>query len=207
MRKKRILYQLPGFITRLFYKNLPAKKEGKPVIYLTFDDGPDEIVTPLILTVLNKYEIKGTFFCLGEKAEKLPYLLDLILESKHNIGNHSYSHKSGWKTPASQYYNDVIKASGLLKTKLFRPPYGKITLQQWMKLKSKFQFIFWNILSADYNSSFTDEEICNAILPKVKPGHIIVFHDRQIEGRNLTWIIEQFIVNLKKQNYQFDKII
>ena len=137
--------------------NLP--KSGN-TLYLTFDDGPIPEVTPWVLALLKEYHAKATFFCIGENIVIHPEVFDQILAEGHNVGNHSFNHLNGWKTPISTYIENVEKAEEIIfeklesrnqrqesrhkkqdfrkenkekrnkNLKLFRPPYGKITPKQ-----------------------------------------------------------------------------
>jgi peptidoglycan/xylan/chitin deacetylase (PgdA/CDA1 family) len=94
--------------------NLP--KTGN-TLYLTFDDGPIPEVTPWVLALLKEYHAKATFFCIGENIVKHPEIFDQILAEGHNVGNHSFNHLNGWKTPISTYIVNVEKAEELICVK------------------------------------------------------------------------------------------
>ena len=91
--------------------NLP--KTGN-TLYLTFDDGPIPEVTPWVLALLKEYHAKATFFCIGENIVKHPEVFDQILDEGHNVGNHSFNHLNGWKTPISSYIENVKKAEAII---------------------------------------------------------------------------------------------
>jgi len=95
--------------------NLP--KTGN-TLYLTFDDGPIPEVTPWVLALLKEYHAKATFFCIGENIVKHPGVFDQILAEGHNVGNHSFNHLNGWKTPISTYIENVEKAEEIIFEKL-----------------------------------------------------------------------------------------
>ncbi len=102
-----------------------------PVVYLTFDDGPVEELTPWVLDTLMHYGVKATFFCVGENIERNRHIYKRILEEGHQVGNHTYNHIKGWKTHTPDYLANVEKCEGLVNTKLFRPPYGRIKKSQF----------------------------------------------------------------------------
>ncbi len=83
-------------------------------LYLTFDDGPIPEVTPWVLALLKEYHAKATFFCIGENIVKHPEVFDQILSEGHNVGNHSFNHLNGWKTPISTYIENVEKAEEII---------------------------------------------------------------------------------------------
>jgi peptidoglycan/xylan/chitin deacetylase (PgdA/CDA1 family) len=95
--------------------NIP--KTGN-TLYLTFDDGPIPEVTPWVLGLLKEYHAKATFFCIGKNIVKHPEIFDQILAEGHNVGNHSFNHLNGWKTPISTYIENVEKAEEIFFEKL-----------------------------------------------------------------------------------------
>ena len=135
-------------LTLLFAPLFPSlifkKESNKKVLWLTFDDGPCNEVTPWILTSLSQLNVKATFFLVGNQIKKNPALYELIIQQGHTIGNHSYSHKNGWITSKKKYIDDIEKCEKLLKNNdLFRPPYGKLTFSQIKKIKSRYKIILW----------------------------------------------------------------
>ena len=168
--KKRAL----GFTEKLFPGirfSLPA---GKGAIYLTFDDGPHPRSTPFLLELLTKYDARATFFCLGQNVEKYPAIYDSIIAAGHAVGNHTWSHPSGWTTSTSRYVEDVSRAADVIGSKLFRPPYGRITPGQWRQLRKKYEIIMWTRMFADYRPAFSP---ARAKLNGINPGDILVLHD------------------------------
>jgi peptidoglycan/xylan/chitin deacetylase (PgdA/CDA1 family) len=146
-------------------------------VYLTFDDGPDPASTPELLKFLNTYNIKATFFCLGKKVEKHPELLQAILKNGHGVGIHGYDHLSGWKTRASAYTKNINCASALIPSKLFRPPYGRMTCKQYSSLKKNYKIVMWSLMPGDFKKDSGRLESISSIIKKIKPGDIIVLHD------------------------------
>ena len=72
-------------------------------VYLTFDDGPIPEVTPQVLAILARYNVKATFFMVGENIDKHPDVFRQVIEAGHSIGNHTYNHLKGWRTPYNEY--------------------------------------------------------------------------------------------------------
>lgn len=143
-------------------------------LFLTFDDGPDPDSTPLLLEMLAKHNAKATFFCLGKKVEKHPQLYDSILAGGHSTGNHTWSHLNGWTTSASKYIDDIELAGAVIGSKLFRPPYGRITPRQYFRLRDRYKIIMWTRQFADYNRSFSP---LKTNLRSFRRGSILVMHD------------------------------
>jgi len=128
---------------------------GRGSIFLTFDDGPVLEITPWVLSALREYNAKATFFCVGANIEKHPEVFQQIISEGHSIGNHTYNHLNGWKTKTKEYLENIEKcnvqigryADVQMKTNphisssthshiLFRPPYGRMKLSQYLQLKA-----------------------------------------------------------------------
>ena len=173
------------------------------ILYLSFDDGPHPVVTPVVLDILKEYGLKATFFCIGKNVAQYPEIFTRILTDGHAIGNHSYSHRNGWKIPVNEYVEDVNKATELIQSKLFRPPYGRITPLQFKVLKGKYKIIMWDILSKDYDSSVSDEEVIANVTENVTPGSIIVMHDNDKTVGRMENILCPIINKLQNKSWGF----
>jgi len=160
--KKSLLWRMPN-----------AKKE----IYLTFDDGPTPELTPRILEILKAHNAKATFFCVGENVKRYPELFQQIQDDGHGIGNHSYNHLNAWETDREIYLDNVEKAAELIPSKLFRPPYGKITPKLIERLKKKYQLVMWTVVSGDFDEDTNPNQCFENATLKTEPGDILVFHD------------------------------
>jgi len=159
----------PGLLWRM-----PAEER---TLYLTFDDGPEPTVTPWVLDELRARNAKATFFLVGANAERQLELVKRIRSEGHAIGNHTHRHLNGWKTAIGEYRDDVDRAQEITGTRLFRPPYGRITRRQAAMLKSRFTVVMWDVLSKDYDARCSPEECARNVLRAARPGSIIVFHD------------------------------
>ncbi|MDO4736000.1 MAG: polysaccharide deacetylase family protein [Bacteroidia bacterium] len=170
IRPPKIIKNLfPNFIW-----NFPDEREG---IFLTFDDGPRPEVTPWVLDILDKFNAKATFFCIGKNVELFPETFEEIIKRGHAVGNHSYSHVKGWGMKTGDYIRDVDIANDLIKSNLFRPPYARIGPNQAKMLKGRYKSIMWSIISRDYNKNISSTTCANNVIPYIAPGEIIVFHD------------------------------
>lgn len=183
--------------------NLPSDSK---VVYLTFDDGPTPEVTEEVLQILENYQAKATFFCIGKNIEQHPELFKLVQTKAHHIGSHTYSHLNGWKSKPTDYLNDYQKGRDLAQSNLFRPPYGRILLNPLQTIQKQDKVIMWDILSKDYNESLTPETVLNNILRNIKPGAIIVFHDSEKAKKNVLAVLPQLLQNLKQQGYAMEAI-
>ena len=95
--------------------NVPVTKK---TLYVTFDDGPVPEITPWVLSLLKEYNAKATFFCIGENVKKYPDIFNQVLAEGHRIGNHTYNHLNGWKTPAKVYVQNTLLAEETIRKNL-----------------------------------------------------------------------------------------
>ena len=160
------------------------KRQFSPGVALTFDDGPDPIVTPRVLEVLKRHNISATFFVVAEKAKIYPELIRQMQAEGHQIGVHSLTHRyawfsSPWKT-AREWTESVRLLEQLTGNKItwMRPPWGTFNLMTWWWLKKhKMRAVLWNVEGHDWESQRLPEDITARILSKVNEGAIIVLHD------------------------------
>ena len=200
------LIKTPTLIQFFFPSLLWSKKRDKKILYLTFDDGPYNMLSPFILDELKKYKAKATFFYLGSKAEKYPQLIKRCKDENHKIGNHTYSHPNGWKTKNNRYYQDIEKANKLLNSNLFRPPYGRIKPSQINHLKKYYKIIMWDILSWDFDKKTSPEECYNNIINNTKSGSIIVLHENEKSAKNVKEVLPKILSYFSSQGFKFEKL-
>lgn len=174
-------------------------------VYLTFDDGPIPEVTPKVLDILAHYKVKATFFMVGENIDKHPEVFEQVIKAGHSIGNHTYNHLKGWRTPFRKYMANVAKFPK--ETKLFRPPYGKAWLWQRYALHRRgYQLIYWDILTRDYDASVTPEQMFSLIQRETRPGSIINFHDSLKSNERMLAVLPQVIEWLQTQGYEIKSL-
>jgi peptidoglycan/xylan/chitin deacetylase (PgdA/CDA1 family) len=196
----------------------PYNPDGHKVAYLTFDDGPSRDVTPSVLQILNKYNIKATFFVVGVMAEQNKDLLISEKNNGHSIGNHTYSHnyKYLYASPgnliADLNRNDSVIKSILgsdFNTKLIRFPGGSFgyRLEPFRNAVTAkgYYYVDWNALNGDAEavSVSKDKLITNLRQTSVGKQHIVVLmHDAP--GKHTTIeALPQIIEYLKAQGYTF----
>lgn len=184
-------------------------------IYLTFDDGPIPEITVWVLEELKKHDAKATFFCIGHNIEKHPGIFEKVINEGHSIGNHTFNHLNGWKTSTEEYLKNTflceeqILESKIcnLKSKIFRPPYGKIKPSQSKKLRRLgYKIIMWDVLSADYDTSISPEKCLENVLQNVSSGSIIVFHDSVKAFPNLEYTLPKALKYWTAKGFVFDTI-
>jgi len=209
----RTPFFLPWLYPSLTWRISTSKKE----LYLTFDDGPVTGPTEFVLDTLQKFNIKATFFCIGENIRKYPEVFKKIVHHGHTIGNHTYNHLNGWKTKAADYESNVLlcedeintqflRFENLRQTKIFRPPYGRIKGGQ-IEMLSSFKIIMWDVLSVDYNHHLSGEMCLKNTIRATRAGSIIVFHDSFKAEKNLTFVLPRFIEHFVSQGYTFKAIV
>jgi peptidoglycan-N-acetylglucosamine deacetylase len=204
---KSYFVKTPYFVKRIFHTQTWSIPNNEKVIYLTFDDGPIPEVTPWVINLLNHYQIKATFFCIGDNVKKHPDIFNLLIQNDHQIANHTYNHLNGWKTNLNTYLTNSLQCDDLLgktNAKLFRPPYGKITSKQSKNLIAKgFKIIMWDVLSADFDQSITPQKCLDNVIKNVQSGSIIVFHDSLKAQHNLEYALPKTIEYLLDKGYKF----
>ncbi|HOZ51484.1 MAG TPA: polysaccharide deacetylase family protein [Chitinophagaceae bacterium] len=184
-------------------------KEHANSVYLTFDDGPHPTITPFVLNELKKYQAKATFFCIGKNVELYPEIYQQILDEGHSVGNHTQNHLNGWKTENIEYYKNIKMASKLIDTRLFRPPYGRITYAQSMGLSRLFpksKIIMWDVLSGDFDTALTGENCLQNVVLATQAGSIIVFHDSEKAWARLKFTLPLFLEHCKQQGWKMKKL-
>jgi len=198
----------------LYLKHYPAilKPLGKDLvfdlpnksghIYLTFDDGPHPEITPFVLDILQRYGAKATFFLVGRNAENHPEIVSRILREGHSIGNHTYEHVNGWKTPDAEYLAQVQHCAEHVDSHLFRPPYGQITRSQSRLLHNRYKIIMWSDLSADFDAHYGPEECFHYATRKVKAGSIVVFHDSEKAWPRLRGMLARCLEFYREQGFK-----
>lgn len=198
--------RLPRFFTAFFKDAVWRMEEDQKVVYLTFDDGPVPQVTPWVLELLKKEDIKATFFCVGENTQKYPEVYQQILDDGHSVGNHTFNHLQGIKNDNTNYFSNIEKAAHCIDSNLFRPPHGLMKLSQYNYLKTRYRIIMWDLISCDYDRRLKPHTVLKNVLDCVRPGSIITFHDSEKARVNLMQALPQAIRWMKEQGYRFEAI-
>jgi len=180
------------------------KNKQKRQVVLTFDDGPTEL-TPLFLDLLNRYEVKAIFFCIGRQIAQYPQIVQRIKDEGHLIGNHTYSHtpkncfaSSAVMTQEIQQTDALLAQLGIV-TPYFRPPYGVTNphIASAARRTGK-RVIGWDIRSLD--TVIKDEtRLWSRVVSKLNQGNIILMHDT---SERTLHVLEQLLKYLKANDYQ-----
>ena len=175
---KRFVVQPPLFYRILFPEAVwRIKRRGHKVAYLTFDDGPIPEVTPRILDILDRFNVKATFFMVGDNARRHPELVEEVRRRGHSIGNHTMHHLQGRKTMPRRYLRDVQEADHILNTSLFRPPHGLLRWSQSKVIRKHYNLVMYDVVTRDYAVYTSPDEVVENVRRFTRNGSIIVFHD------------------------------
>lgn len=192
--------------------NSDAKNSNREIA-ITFDDGPHEM-TEKILDLLQKFNVKATFFCIGKQIEQNPEVFKRIITEGHVVGNHSYSHSNSIGFFSTQKMKEEISKTNTIiasflnkKSIFFRPPFGVTNPNIAKAVKqSKMKVIGWNIRSLD--TVIKDEEdVFKRVKNKVVPGGIILLHDTSEKS---VIVLERLLLFLQSENYKIvtiDKLL
>ncbi|MFD2552088.1 polysaccharide deacetylase family protein [Bizionia sediminis] len=205
----------PGFIKKLLPNFIWEYTTTQKVLYLTFDDGPTPEITHWTLKLLQQFQAKATFFCIGKNIELFPDIFRDIILQGHGIGNHSHTHIKGWQINTAKYLSDINQAQRTIKNytvppkntnakRLFRPPYGQITPKQGKVLiQEGYAVVTWSILSFDWDKNTTPESCYQNIIKHTKAGDIVVFHDSVKASKNLMYALPRVLAYFSARGYQF----
>jgi len=199
---------------KLFGTVFAHGEKSLPLVALTFDDGPS-IYTAELLDTLSKYNVKATFFLVGNNVDKYPALAKRIVAEGHAIGNHTYTHPF-WgplETPdlihkeIDKTETSILAATGI-KPDYFRPPHG--WRSPWMMnlvRKENYTVVTWTVSPDDWQN-ISSATICQRVLSKCGSGSIVLLHDgielKQDPKRQQTIkALPTIISRLHERGYQF----
>ena len=177
-----------------------------PTLFLTFDDGPIPDVTPSVCEILDEFNAKATFFCVGENVKKHPHIYQLLIEKGHSCGNHTFNHLDGWKTTNRSYFRNLVEASKFIDSDLYRPPYGKITMSQSKLINKKYRIIMWDVLSGDFDPKVDLDKCVQNVIKNAKDGSIIVFHDSIKAAKTMLHTLPIILKHFSDLSFKFEAI-
>ena len=196
-----------------YFTNASRRKKQ---IALTFDDGPNPYITQDVLNILDKYNIKASFFILGKYAKKYPHLVRDIIAKGHLIGNHTYSHIPPIKTEDFRATDKVFQNILGFVPQYIRFPFGirnnLYFADNWEMnyLKDKI-IVDFDVSSKDWK--WTSSKIINQVISNVKEGSIIDFHDGsenekklQLRPRMMLKALPHIIEKLFDLNFVFKRV-
>ena len=199
-----MLIEQPSSLLRWLYPHALWRMDPRErAVYLTFDDGPIPEVTPWVLEVLDRYDIKATFFMVGDNIRKHPAEFEMVKARGHRLGNHTYNHLSGHLHGIRSYVRNVERANYYLHTNLFRPPHGWMKWTQYYALLSRYRIVMWDVVTRDYSRRLTAADVLNNVKRYARPGSIITFHDSLKSIDKLRTALPAAIEWLRDENYTF----
>lgn len=165
-------------------RQLPRDVARSGCACLTFDDGPHPELTPIVLDLLARHQVRATFFVVGQRAEQYPELIARLVREGHEVGEHGYSHLHAWFTSPVRLARDlwrcarVTRALGLeQKPVLFRPPHGKLSLMTWLYvILCARHLAFWSVDPRDYAQT-EGAETARQVKAQMAPGAVVLLHD------------------------------
>lgn len=175
-------------------------------VSITFDDGPHPEYTPKVLDLLEKYDAKATFFCIGKQVEKYPELVTRIIQGGHTVGNHTYAHNPGFGFLSAQKVksdlqraNDLMKQQQGIDMQLYRPAFG-VTNPHIKKAITQLNLIAigWSKRSLD-TTSLSKKRIFNRVTHELKRGDVILLHDT---SDKTVAVLERLLPFLQKKGLQ-----
>ena len=176
----------------------------KPMVALTYDDGPHQGITDEILDILDQHDSVATFFVVGERIEKNADTLKRAISLNCELGHHTYSHKDMSKLSKDQLSEQLDKTQQALSDyvdsdyllKIARPTFGNTstTLLNYME----YPLILWSIDTRDWSHQNADKSVAE-VLMHVQDGDIILMHDDYDATVQATKIL---VPELIKRGYQ-----
>lgn len=200
-------YYNPPWIIKKAFQNFNWNTKNNKVL-LTFDDGPIPETTGSILKLLEHYNVKSVFFCVGNNIQKNPGLAKEILSCGHEIGNHTFNHKTILGLDKKEMIGEIVSCNNtaheLLNYKIrhFRPPHGRFSLKLNTVLKKEgLSNVMWSLLTFDYKNNLNIVKF--ALKNYIRPDSIIVLHDSLKSRDIISDSIKATIDEVLKNEYEF----
>jgi len=151
--------------------------------------------------------MKATFFMVGENIWKYPDLAIRVASEGHSIGNHTQNHLKGTESADRAYIDNThqcqmtITSSLNRSTRLFRPPYGKLSSAQKQEILKYFDIVFWDLLSGDFKPGLSPDTSLKKLKAHTENGSIILFHDQPKTWGFLKAMLPDYLQFLKAEGY------
>lgn len=185
-------------------------KPKKKSLFLTFDDGPNESFTVPICELLEKFNAKATFFCVGKSIEQNPEIARYVVEKGHLLANHSYHHQSFKTLSLQQQMTEASDCQAKINSisprlpKVFRAPQGQLSPALFLKLKSQgWKIVHWSFDSLDYLQKSLDQQLKVFRDKAISNGDILLFHD---DNQISIDILEALLPEWQRQGFIFPTI-
>jgi peptidoglycan/xylan/chitin deacetylase (PgdA/CDA1 family) len=182
---------------------------------LTFDDGPDPAWTPRVLDTLGNAGVRGTFFLVGERAERAPALVRRMAAEGHEIGNHSWSHRSLWLCGPRATAREIGRAHDRLAAltgappRHFRPPWGMVNAAMFPALRRLGErCVFWSIQPEGQRPVPAERQVAD-VLRRAHAGAIVDLHDAEgtpAAPARLLQALPALLAGLRERGYAFTTV-
>lgn len=180
------------------------------VAYLTFDDGPTPAATERLLTLLDRYDAKASFFLIGREAARQEDLVRAIHAAGHTIGNHTYTHPDAWRLSPDRLLRELERTSATLEdlvgstVRWMRPPYGHLTtlMRRWALVRRQ-RIAMWDVMPADWLLPTGVSHLQRRILRSIRPGSLIVLHDNPKSQAATPRALAALLPRLRDEGWQF----
>ncbi len=182
---------------------------GRKLVALTLDDGPDPRFTPQVLDILRNYHVPATFFVTGSHAQKYPELISRMINGGHEVENHTNSHPDLDQCSKLQIWleiqqnEDTVERITHKKQHFFRPPKG-ICNPDIMEIaaRSGYKTVLWSIC-IERSKLKTSQEMAQRVIRAAAPGMIILGHDGNLDRSKTVDALPIIIEAYQKDGYRF----
>lgn len=178
-------------------------KRGIKEVYITFDDGPVPEITPKVLDILDSFQVRATFFMVGDNVRRHPDLLAEVKSRGHAVGNHTMHHLQGSHVTTKKYLRDIMEADRYINSPLFRPPHGWMRIRQAKAMRRVFVPVMYDLVTRDYSSRLSARDVVQNVKKYARPGSIIVFHDSLKSGQRMLDALPLALQWLRQQGFTF----
>jgi peptidoglycan-N-acetylglucosamine deacetylase len=181
------------------WRGNPRRRE----MALTFDDGPNPVATPLLLSVLRRFGVHATFFVVGERAVPYPYLIKQLVADGHEVGDHTFHHPKLTTVDASTMRAELASTAEVIgplagRPRWFRPPGGDYDMRVVdAAQQSGMGLAMWTVNSGDWASP-APKALVDRVLARAEPGAIVLMHDGTLATVRA---LPAIIVELRRRGY------
>ncbi len=185
---------------------------GRPIAYLTFDDGPSRLATEEILDLLARFDARATFFALGQQVRQEPELARAVVAGGHSLQNHTFSHQELDSVTGELFASEVDTtqwiiqhATGVVPVCL-RPPSGLANYETHaLAWERRLRIVKWDIDPKDWRRPGADA-IASHVVEQMHPGAIVLLHDGGGERSQTIAALEVILGTLGRQGYAFEVV-
>lgn len=173
---------LPNAAMRKWGIGIVKNVRETSAIALTFDDGPDPVYTERLLTLLKTYDVRATFFVVGEKVERYPHIVRQMAQEGHVIGIHHHRHISSWLLGPFALKRQLVKCEEAIaavtgeRPYFYRPPWGHLNFASLFAARN-YKIVMWSHILGDWKSETAELHLLDKLRNARSSGSIIVLHD------------------------------